>query len=162
MNNNEIKQKLPHRWPFLLVDRVTKISKQGIEGFKNVSASDIIFLGHFPEVSILPGVLIIEALAQISGLFLSESMNDMKPENIKDGDVNEEALAWEQKIGFLTSVRSFKFLKTVEPGDQLFLKSMLAGNSGDCFIFKVSAYVDSREVASGEIQLFLQKKEKVI
>ena len=145
MTNQEIMQRLPHRWPFLFVDRVTKISDKAIEGYKNVSASDIVFLGHFPEVSILPGVIIVEALAQLSGILLS---------NQNSGSEVSEA---ETKIGFLTSIRSFKFIKTVEPGDQLFLKSLLKGGSGDCFIFAVSAYVDKCQVAVGEIQLFLQK-----
>ena len=150
MTNQEIKQKLPHRWPFLFVDRVTKIDSKVIEGYKNVSASDVIFLGHFPEISILPGIIIIEALAQLSGLLLSNQDTD---KGISEAD---------KKIGFLTSIRNFKFIKTVEPGDQLFLKSILKGNNDDCFIFSVSAYVDKCEVAVGEIQLFLQKKEMVL
>ena len=150
MTNQTIKHKLPHRWPFLFVDRVTKISKQVIEGYKNVSAADIVFLGHFPEVSILPGVIIIESLAQLSGLLLS-NQNDCS-----------DILEPDMKIGFLTSIRHFKFIKTVEPGDQLFLKSLIKGNNEDCFTFTVSAYVDKCEVAVGEIQLYLQRKDKVI
>jgi 3-hydroxyacyl-[acyl-carrier-protein] dehydratase len=150
MTNQDIKQKLPHRWPFLFVDRVTKINEQSIEGYKNVSASDIVFLGHFPEVSILPGVIIVEALAQLSGLLLNNQNSKTK--------ISEA----EMKIGFLTSIRNFKFIKTVEPGDQLFLKSLLKGSNGDCFIFSVSAFVDKCEVAVGEIQLFLLKKAMVL
>ncbi|MDR0288353.1 MAG: 3-hydroxyacyl-ACP dehydratase FabZ [Clostridiales bacterium] len=150
MTHQEIKQKLPHRWPFLFVDKITKIDTKSIEGYKNVSASDIVFVGHFPEVSIFPGVIIVEALAQLSGLFLSAQSKDTKI---------SEATA---KIGFLTSIRNFKFVKTVEPGDQLFLKSILKGNNEDYFIFSVSAYVDKQEVAAGEIQLFLQQKELVL
>lgn len=145
-----IKDRLPHRWPFLHVDRVTKVTEKTIEGYKNVSASDSVFLGHFPEVSILPGVIVVEALAQLSGIFLLVGEEE-------DGDVDVAA-----KIGLLTSIRNFKFIKTIEPGDQLLLKSILKGSNGDCYIFAVSAYVEQREVAVGELQLFLQKREVVV
>ncbi len=73
INGNEVRNYLMHRWPFLLVDGVTNITGQTIEGFKNVSMSDIWFMGHFPEVAILPGVLIIEALAQLSGIYIAKA-----------------------------------------------------------------------------------------
>jgi len=146
-----IKNRLPHRWPFLHVDRVTKVTEKSIEGYKNISASDSAFLGHFPEISILPGVIVVEALAQLSGIFL------IAGEEEEDGGADIAA-----KIGLLTSIRNFKFIKTIEPGDQLLLKSILKGSNGDCYIFAVSAYVDKREVAVGELQLFLQKREVVI
>jgi len=144
-----IKDRLPHRWPFLHVDRVTKVTEKSIEGYKNVSASDSVFLGHFPEISILPGVIVVEALAQLSGIFLLVGEEE-------DGDADIAS-----KIGLLTSIRNFKFIKTIEPGDQLLLKSILKGSNGDCYVFAVSAYVDKREVAVGELQLFLQKREAV-
>jgi len=149
MNTHEIKSKLRHRWPFLLVDRVTKISKQSIEGDKNVSSGDNAILGHFPEISIFPGVLIVEALAQLSGLLLIILSADTEGSEI------------DSKIGFLTCIRKFNFIKIVEPGDQLFLKAILKGNSGDCYVFSVSAYVDNAEVATGELQMFLQRKDLV-
>ena len=144
-----IKDRLPHRWPFLHVDRVTKVTEKSIEGYKNVSASDSAFLGHFPEISILPGVIVVEALAQLSGIFLL-----VGEEEEGEGDVAS-------KIGLLTSIRSFKFIRVIEPGDQLLLKSILKGSNGDCYIFAVSAYVDKQEVAVGELQLFLQKREAI-
>ena len=147
-----IKDRLPHRWPFLHVDRVTKIGNKSIEGYKNVSGSDSAFLGHFPEISILPGVIIVEALAQLSGLFLLVGEEE-------DGDDDVDLSA---KIGLLTSIRSFKFINIVEPGDQLLLKSILKGNNGDCYLFAVSAYVDKKEVAVGELQLYLQNREAVV
>jgi 3-hydroxyacyl-[acyl-carrier-protein] dehydratase len=149
MNTQEIKLNLLHRWPFLLVDRVTKITKQSIEGYKNVSSGDIVFQGHFPEISIFPGALIVEALAQLCGLMISHQNAD--PETSGEN----------QKIGLLTGIRKFNFLKVVAPGDQLFLKAVLKGSSGDCCIFSVSAYVDKVEVAAGELQLFQQRKDMV-
>ena len=155
-NHQWIKDRLPHRWPFLHVDRVTKIAEKSIEGYKNVSASDSVFLGHFPAVSILPGVVVVEALAQLSGLFLIGS----EEENIEDNEAGAADLA--VKIGLLTSIRNFKFIHIIEPGDQLLLKSILKGSNGDCYIFAVSAYVDKREVAVGELQIFLQNREVVL
>jgi len=146
-----IKDRLPHRWPFLHVDRVTKVGSKSIEGYKNVSGADSVFLGHFPEISILPGVMIIEALAQLSGIFLLVGEEE-------DGDTEVDLNA---KIGLLTSIRNFKFIKIVEPGDQLHLKSILKGSNGDCYLFAVSAYVDKNEVAVGELQLYLQNREAV-
>lgn len=157
-NHQWIKNRLPHRWPFLHVDRVTKITAKSVEGYKNVSASDSAFLGHFPEVSILPGVIIVEALAQLSGIFLIAN----EEENVGNAAEISNDNEWDAKIGLLTSIRNFKFIKTVEPGDQLQLKSILKGSNGDCYVFAVSAYVDMREVAVGELQLFLQKREVVI
>lgn len=66
---DEIKQILPHRYPFLLVDRVTEITDNKITGYKNVTVNEEFFNGHFPDFPVMPGVLIIEALAQISGIF---------------------------------------------------------------------------------------------
>jgi 3-hydroxyacyl-[acyl-carrier-protein] dehydratase len=178
MTHEEIKQSLPHRWPFLLVDRVTKINEKVIEGYKNVSASDIVFLGHFPELSVFPGVLIVESLAQLSGLLLSRQDISVDSDVAGGAATNNKATDGapikstamggaaagdtERKRGFLTSIRSFKFIKVVRPGDQLFLKSVLKGSNADCFAFSVSAFVDKTEVATGEIQLFLQKEDTVL
>jgi len=151
-----IKSRLPHRWPFLHVDRVTKITDKSVEGYKNVSASDSAFLGHFTEISILPGVLAVEALAQLSGIYLiAQEEKKMEASGIGEADTTS-------KIGLLTSVRNFKFIKIIEPGDQLLLKSILKGSNGDCYIFSVAAFVDKQEVAVGEIQLFLQNREAVL
>ena len=161
MNHQWIKDRLPHRWPFLHVDRVTKITDKTIEGYKNVSAADSAFLGHFPQVSILPGVIVVEALAQLSGLFLIGNMEKEMEKQGEDGQERDENVDLYSKIGLLTSIRNFKFIQITEPGDQLLLKSILRGSNGDCYIFAVSAYVDKREVAVGELQIFLQEKEVV-
>ena len=151
MNAHEISKCIPHRWPFLLVDRVVKINEKLIEGYKNVSSADIVFIGHFPEVPIFPGVLIVEALAQLSGLFM---VNSMKNDASFEGEADQ--------IGVLTAVRNFKFIEIVKPGDRLNLKSVLKSQNANCRNFTVFAYVDNKEVAAGEIQLFLQKKELVL
>jgi len=161
MNHQWIKDRLPHRWPFLHVDRVTKITDKTIEGYKNVSAADSAFLGHFPQVSILPGVIVVEALAQLSGLFLIGNQEQEMKRQMEEGQERDENVDLYSKIGLLTSIRNFKFIQITEPGDQLLLRSILKGSNGDCYIFAVSAYVDKREVAVGELQIFLQEKEVV-
>ena len=161
MNHQWIKDRLPHRWPFLHVDRVTKIKGKTIEGYKNVSASDSVFLGHFPQVSILPGVIVVEALAQLSGLFLIANMEQEMENQVVEGQERDGQADLYSKIGLLTSIRNFKFIQITEPGDQLLLKAILKGNNGDCYVFAVSAYVDKREVAVGELQIFLQEREVV-
>ena len=161
MNHQWIKDRLPHRWPFLHVDRVTKITDKTIEGYKNVSAADSAFLGHFPQVSILPGVIVVEALAQLSGLFLIGNQEQEMKRQMEEGQERDENVDLYSKIGLLTSIRNFKFIQITEPGDQLYLKSILRGSNGDCYVFAVSAYVDKREVAVGELQIFLQDKEVV-
>ena len=155
-----IKKRLPHRWPFLHVDRVTKITDKSVEGYKNVSASDSAFLGHFTEISIFPGVLVVEALAQLSGIYLIAKEEKKMTELIEASDADGADMA--SKIGLLTSIRNFKFIKIIEPGDQLLLKSILKGSNGDCYIFSVAAFVDKQEVAVGEVQLFLQNREAVL
>lgn len=148
MNGNEVRNYLIHRWPFLLVDGVIDITGQIIEGFKNVSMSDIWFMGHFPEVAIFPGVLIIEALAQLSGIYV-----------IKTSQENEEI---ENKIGMLMAVKNFKCIKPVIPGSKLVLKAQLKGISKFIYIFDVKANVENDVVASGTIQLYLQESSKVL
>ena len=85
LNTDEIKKLLPHRYPFLLVDRVTEISSDFIIGYKNLSNNEDFFNGHFPQKQIMPGVLQVEALAQIAGLFLLNSYPDMKSEFLFGG-----------------------------------------------------------------------------
>lgn len=164
-NHQWIRKRLPHRWPFLHVDRVTKIADKSIEGYKNVSAADSVFMGHFPEVSVLPGVVVVEALAQLSGLLLIAKEEAAGEAALVDAGEEAIAAAYADmgaKIGLLTSIRGFKFIKIIEPGDQLFLKSILKGNNGDAYIFAVSAYVEQTEVAVGEIQIYLQNREVVL
>lgn len=149
MNGNEVKNYLMHRWPFLLVDGVSCITTKTIEGYKNVSSSDIWFMGHFPEVSIMPGVLIIEALAQLSGIFVAKN-------NIDQGsDVGG-------KIGMLMTVKNFKFIKVVIPGDKLVLKAQFKGESKSMYIFDVMATVNEETVGSGTLQLFLQESNIIL
>ncbi len=97
-----IREALPHRYPFLLVDRILEIGEKSIVGLKNVSANESFFQGHFPEKPLMPGVLIVEAIAQTAGVWVAKNLPD--PGN---------------KLMVLASIENARFRRTVEPGDQL-------------------------------------------
>ncbi|MCQ9207603.1 MAG: 3-hydroxyacyl-ACP dehydratase FabZ [Omnitrophica bacterium] len=104
MDINEIKSYLPHRYPFLLVDRIVEIEEKKIVGIKNVTINEPFFVGHFPEHPVMPGVLIIEALAQTCGVLA------LKREENKG------------KLAYFVSINNAKFRKPVFPGDTLRLE----------------------------------------
>src|SRR5690348_17034084 len=108
MDLQEIRDILPHRYPMLLVDRVLDISGDSIVGIKNVTANEPYFVGHFPNFLVMPGVLIIEAMAQVAGIL-----------------VGKLAPHTRGKIMFLASVEEAKFRKPVVPGDQLRIEMKL-------------------------------------
>jgi len=101
---NEIKKVLPHRYPFLLVDRIVELEEKKIVGIKNVTVNEPFFEGHFPEHPVMPGVLIVEALAQVCGVLVLK-----RPEN-------------KGKIGYFAAINNAKFRKPVFPGDTLRLE----------------------------------------
>ncbi len=104
MNIEEIKKVLPHRYPFLLVDKIVEVSERRIVGIKNVTANEPFFQGHFPERPVMPGVLMVEALAQVGGvLMLSKKENH-------------------GKIAYLVAIKEARFRRVVVPGDQLRLE----------------------------------------
>jgi len=108
MDVTEIQKIIPHRYPFLLLDRVTELTpKETIVGFKNVTIGDNIFQGHFPGHPIYPGVMILEGMAQAGGILAFKSM----------GDMTEEEAA--NKVVYFMSIDKAKFRKPVTPGDRL-------------------------------------------
>ena len=143
MHIQAIREYLPHDYPFLLVDRVTAIEPgKSIEGYKNLTINEEFFQGHFPKHPIMPGVMIMEALAQVSGI-LAMMVCNVKP---KDGD--------NFLFGGMENVR---FRKPVVPGDQLVLKSELLVNRRGILKFQANACVNDKVVAQAEIILSHQK-----
>jgi len=135
LNIKEILRVLPHRYPFLLVDRVLEIKKGcSITAIKNVSYNEPFFQGHFPELKVMPGVLLIEALAQAGGILLYHSI----PEP-------------EKKMVFLSKVDNAKFRKTVIPGDKLVLYVELLKLKNKICQIKGQAMVEEEIVAEAEI-----------
>ncbi len=131
LNIEEIKKLLPHRYPFLLVDRVKEFVKnKHIIAIKNVTVNEEFFQGHFPNYPIMPGVLIIEALAQSCALFyLLNSGNSENNKNV-----------------FFMSIDDCKFRKPVVPGDSLLLKAHPINTKGPVSKLKTEAYVDDKVV----------------
>ncbi len=134
LTNIEIQKILPHRYPFLLIDKITEMEEgKTITGIKNVTVNEPFFQGHFPGNPIMPGVLITEALAQ-TGAVLLLSM----PEN-------------EGKLGIFTGINNFKFRRQVVPGDTLTLHAELLMYRHGMGKAAVRASVDGEVAAAGEI-----------
>lgn len=137
MDINKIMSILPHRYPFLLVDRVIAIDgeKQTIITYKNVTINEEFFLGHFPGKPIMPGVLILEALAQTGGILLSKILPD-----------------FESKMAFFMTIKNAKFRKPVLPGDQLIMEVECNGKKFNAYSFIGKAIVNNQLIAESEFQ----------
>ncbi len=143
----EIQKILPHRYPFLLVDRVTELKVgEYIEGFKNVSISEPVFQGHFPDHPIYPGVMIIEGMAQVGGVLAFKSMDLKSQEEI------------ENKVVYFMSIDKAKFRAPVTPGDQLVYKINVIKNKGAVWQLDAKAYVDEKVVAQAELKAMIVDK----
>lgn len=138
MSVDEIMKCLPHRYPFLLVDRVLECKHQdSIVGIKNVSINEGYFQGHFPQTPVFPGVLILEALAQVSGILVL-SDPDSRPEN--------------ESLFLFVGIDNARFKRPVVPGDQLRLESRLSRMKRNYGLFETGAYVDGELAASAELK----------
>ena len=139
----EIMQILPHRYPFLLVDRIESL-KEGEEvvGIKNVSINEPFFVGHFPGNPIMPGVLIIEAMAQVGGVLAFHS----SPKE------------WAGSLVYFMGIDKVRFRKPVVPGDQLRLKLTTIRQKQKVFKMRGEAYVDDTLVAEAELMAAIERK----
>ena len=133
MDINQIKEILPHRYPFLLIDRVISIDGNKIVAIKNVTANENYFQGHFPIEPVMPGVLIIEALAQ-TGAVAILSKDEFKG-----------------KIAYFAGIDKAKFRRKVVPGDTLRLEVELTKLRGRAGVGYGIAYVDDKKVCEGEV-----------
>src|SRR5690625_2302971 len=139
MDIQEIKNTIPHRYPFLLVDRVTEIEEgKRVVGYKNVSANEPFFQGHFPEYPVMPGVLIVEALAQVGAI------------GVLGMEENEG------KLGFLAGIDRCRFKRQVKPGDQLTLEVEIIRMRGPIGKGKGIATVDGEVACEAEIIFAIQ------
>ena len=140
----QIEEILPHRYPFLLVDRVLKINLEESEivGLKNVTVSEPFFQGHFPKVPIMPGVLILEALAQTGGILVHQK-------------------GYTKKIAVLLNVTGAKFRKPVKPGDVLYLHAKGVHVSGNGGKIKAKAMIGDQIAVEAELSFALIDKENL-
>lgn len=142
INTKEIQQLLPHRYPFLLVDRIIELEpgKKAV-GIKNVTINEEFFQGHFPGNPIMPGVLIIEALAQVGGILAFRS-------GVTPG-----------KTVYFMTIEKAKFRKPVVPGDQLKLEVSILHQRSQVWKFSGNAIVDDKIAAEAEFTAMVTDKE---
>src|SRR6266849_5800891 len=140
---NEIRRILPHRYPMLLVDRIVELEAERVVGIKNVTANEPFFGGHFPDFPVMPGVLIVEAMAQTAGILVLKSIPDR-----------------DKKLVFLVSVDAAPFRKPVVPGDQLRLEMSVIKRKGSVAKMAGRATVEGVLVAEAEVMCKLQDKEE--
>ncbi|WAC48984.1 3-hydroxyacyl-ACP dehydratase FabZ [Asticcacaulis sp. ZE23SCel15] len=141
----EILRRIPHRYPFLLIDRGENwVKNKTMTGIKNVTFNEPFFPGHFPENPVMPGVLIIEAIGQTGAVLMSKSL---------DADV-------EGKTIFFMSVDGARFRSPVRPGDTLHMKVEVLRHRGDVFKFKGEAYVNGKVVCECEFAAMVVESPK--
>src|SRR5690625_5233008 len=139
MDTQEIKDVIPHRYPFLLVDKVLEVEEEKrVVGLKNVTANEPFFQGHFPDYPVMPGVLIVEALAQVGAIAV------LGMEKNKG------------KIGFLVGIDKCRFKRQVKPGDQLKLEVEITRIKGAIGKGKGVATVDGEVACEAEIMFAIQ------
>lgn len=137
MDINDILKHLPHRYPFLLIDRVTEFRQgESLTGIKNVTYNEPFFQGHFPQRPVMPGVLILEAMAQATGLLAFRTLGNT---------------AERETLYFLVGMNKVRFKQPVEPGDQLVITVNLIRKKRGIWIFDCSAKVDDKLVSCAEI-----------
>jgi 3-hydroxyacyl-[acyl-carrier-protein] dehydratase len=139
---NQILKMLPHRYPFLLVDRVLELEAgQRVKALKNITMNEPQFTGHFPEFPVMPGVLILEALAQTAALltFGKDAVDD--------------------SVYFFVGIDNARFKKPVTPGDQLILNASVERFKGGIWKFKTFATVNDVVVTEADLMCTIRKKE---
>ena len=137
----EIQEVLPHRYPFLFVDRVLELEERRIVGIKNVTMNEPFFQGHFPGHPIMPGVLIVEAMAQVGGMLLMGTVEDP-----------------DSKVVYFMSLDNVKFRKPVRPGDQLRFELEMMQVRGKICRMKGVAKVDGEVVCEAEMAAMVRDR----
>ena len=138
MDLEAIKKILPHRYPFLQIDRVLGIEQaKYCKALKNVTGNEALFQGHFPQQAVFPGVLMVEAMAQTAGIVIHSSK--------EKGD--------EESLFFFAGINNAKFRAPVVPGDQLILETTMSNQRRNFWVFEGRASVGDKLVAQGEVRL---------
>jgi len=143
LNINEIRAILPHRYPFLLVDRIVEMEPERVVGIKNVTLNEPFFTGHFPDFPVMPGVLIVEAMAQTAGVLVLQSMPDRQ-----------------NKLVLLVAIDYARFRRPVVPGDTLRMEMTIVKRKASVAKIAGRATVDGHLVAEIEVMCKLADKEE--
>lgn len=131
---------IPHRYPFLLIDRIVEFEKdQSITAIKNVTMNENFFAGHFPAAPVMPGVLIVEAMAQAAGVLVVHSQN----------------LEGQGKLVYFMTIDNCKFRKPVTPGDQLMIQTKVTKSRGNVWKFAGTALIDGQTCAEAEFSAMI-------
>lgn len=149
-----ISKLLPHKYPFLLIDRVIKLDPgKSAVGIKNVTINEPYFTGHFPGEPIVPGVLIVESLAQLTAVMYCTGHfpADTDWENPDKLEIDYSSIA--SKVGYLVDIKNIKFKQIVRPGDTLELRVFKKIQFENLSQIKVEAYVDGKNVVEGIISV---------
>ena len=143
MDIHEILTKLPHRFPFLLIDRVVELEKgKRIKALKNVTFNEPYFVGHFPIRPVMPGVLMLEAMAQAAALLAFETLGE-RPD--------------QKTIYYLAALDAARFKRPVEPGDQLMIEVTLNRMKSSVFKFSATGRVDAEVVVEADLTCTMRK-----
>ena len=135
MNITEIMRLLPHRYPFLMLDRIVEVEPgQRVVALKNVSINEPHFQGHFPASPVMPGVLVVEALAQAAGVVAITAHPDLG-----------------EKLVYLVALNNFRFRRPVTPGDTLRITVTKTAEKRSIWVFDAKAEVEGKVVAEGEL-----------
>src|SRR5579872_3770889 len=137
-----IREILPHRYPMLLVDAIVELEEERIVGIKNVTVNEPFFIGHFPDFPVMPGVLVVEAMAQVAGVLVLKSVPDRK-----------------NKLVLLASIEEAKFRRPVRPGDQLRIEMKVTKRKAAIAKMHGAATVDGAVVAEAILMCVLQDQE---
>jgi len=140
-----IRDILPHRYPMLLVDSILELEEDRIVGIKNVTANEPFFMGHFPDFPVMPGVLVVEAMAQVAGVLVLKSIPDRK-----------------NKLVLLASIEEGKFRRPVRPGDQLRIEMKVTRRKATVAKMHGQATVDGLVVAEAELMCKLADREPLL
>jgi 3-hydroxyacyl-[acyl-carrier-protein] dehydratase len=137
MDIHQILKKLPHRYPILLVDRVLEVEKgKSIKALKNVTMNEPYFTGHFPHRPVMPGVMMLEAMAQVAALLAFETL---------------DVVADEKSVFYFAGIDGARFKRPVEPGDQLVMRVTLERVKAGIFKFKGVAHVGEQMACEAEL-----------
>jgi 3-hydroxyacyl-[acyl-carrier-protein] dehydratase len=143
MDIHEILKRLPHRYPFLLVDRVLELDKgKRIKAIKNVTMNEPFFTGHFPHRPVMPGVMMLEALAQASAILAFDNLGVLPDDNT---------------VFYFVGIDNARFKKPVEPGDQLVLNATLDRSKAGIVKFSANATVGDTVVVSADLMCTMRR-----